>query len=320
MHHRVFSKMTDSLFARHGDTSIAGSLCWVRLMIHYDIRSWHSVVFRLKGSVLPRLLPRIVMTAGVGAIAAWAYSVFKFHLSPLAHTLIGAALGLLLVFRTNASYDRFWEGRKLMGSVVNRSRDLVRQIATYVGDGPLATDLRRQVVAMTSLIIQMLRREKELGVLGERLTQEERRRLEPVVSRPTVMARWIGGRLRGLADAGRITEFRLQLMDGNLTALIDSMGGAERIMRTPVPFAYAQHIKTFVVLFCLTVPFAMAEAMGSYTPIASALLAFALFGIDEIGVEIEDPFGYDENDLPLDAIAATVETDTLQLIESGELG
>jgi putative membrane protein len=91
-------------------------------------------------------------------------------------------------------------------------------------------------------------------------------------------------------------------------------------MKTPVPFAYAQHIKTFVVLFCFTVPFAMAETMGWYTPVASGLLAFALFGIEEIGIEIEDPFGYDANDLPLDAILATIETDTAQVIENSRSG
>jgi len=81
-------------------------------------------------------------------------------------------------------------------------------------------------------------------------------------------------------------------------------------MRTPLPFAYAQHIKSFLTLFCASVPFAMVEAMGWYTPIAAAVIAFGLFGIDEIGVEIEDPFGYDPNDLPLDAIGNRIAEDT----------
>jgi len=112
----------------------------------------------------------------------------------------------------------------------------------------------------------------------------------------------------GLSDAQQLA------MDQNLTVMTDALAGCERIMRTPVPFAYAQHIKVFVVLFCFTAPFTMAEAMGWYTPLAATLLCLALFGIDEIGVEIEDPFGRDPNDLPLDAMAAGLEKVTLAVV------
>ena len=91
---------------------------------------------------------------------------------------------------------------------------------------------------------------------------------------------------------------------------MESLAGCERILRTPVPFAYAQHIKTLVAIFCFTAPFTMSDAMGWLTPIASGLLAFSLFGIDEIGVEIEDPFGYDANDLPVDAIGDGIDAAT----------
>jgi putative membrane protein len=92
------------------------------------------------------------------------------------------------------------------------------------------------------------------------------------------------------------------------------MGGAERIVKTPVPFAYAQHIKIFVTLFCLTVPFAMSSSLHWLTPAGAALLGFALIGIDEIGVEIEEPFGYDPNDLPLDLILQTIDKDTAEVL------
>jgi ion channel-forming bestrophin family protein len=100
----------------------------------------------------------------------------------------------------------------------------------------------------------------------------------------------------------------------NVSALLDMWGGAERIMKTPIPFAYAQHIKSFLTLFCFSAPFAMVETMQWYTPIAAAVLAFGMFGIDEIGVEIEDPFGYDPNDLPLDAIGLRIDEDTRAIL------
>jgi putative membrane protein len=108
---------------------------------------------------------------------------------------------------------------------------------------------------------------------------------------------------------------KLRAFDANLSALIQALGGCQRIRRTPVPFAYAQHIKIFVVLFCYTVPFAMADQLHGYTWVAAGVLAFALFGIDEIGVEIEDPFGYDANDLPLEKIGDTIDA-SLREIES----
>jgi ion channel-forming bestrophin family protein len=104
------------------------------------------------------------------------------------------------------------------------------------------------------------------------------------------------------------------VLDAQISDIVDCFGGCERIMKTPVPFAYAHHIKGFLTLFCLTVPLALLPQMGDYTAIASAIVAYALFGIDEIGVEIEDPFGYDANDLPLDAIGETLSFDVTQVL------
>jgi ion channel-forming bestrophin family protein len=150
------------------------------------------------------------------------------------------------------------------------------------------------------------------------LSDEESTALEPAEARPALVATWISQRLLGNLRDGRLSEQRLQSMDANLTALIDSWGGAQRIKNTPVPFAYAQHIKIFVMFFGFTVPFAIVDSLHWYTPLASALLAFALFGIDEIGVEIEEPFGRDANDLPMDKIGETIAKNVEEMIEAGE--
>jgi putative membrane protein len=218
------------------------------------------------------------------------------------------------VFRTNASYDRYWEGRRLVGAMVNRSRDLARQVAAYVEDAGARAAFGRLIPGFYWLAAQTLRRRTDLGRAEHVLTSEQRRALDGVTARAPVATRWMGELLRGEAAAGRLGEPRLQLIDANLTALNDALGGAERILRTPIPFAYAQHIKIFVVLFCFTAPFAMVEIMGWATPVASGLLALALFGVDEIGVEIEDPFGDDPNDLPLDAIGQGIEVAVGELL------
>ncbi|MFV8750222.1 bestrophin family protein [Nannocystaceae bacterium ST9] len=291
-------------------------------MIDYDPKAWLRIVVTLRGAVAPRLIVRVSIAIALGLVAWWAHVTAEVAIPPLAHTLIGAALGLLLVFRTNASYGRYVEARELLGRIVNASRDLARQVVIYVDDHPeraaLRADVLRWIGAFYRLLVQNVRDERELGELGERLSASERALLEPLRHRPSVVATWIGVRLHAAHRAGHLEIEPLRAMDANLTVLVASLGGCERIRRTPVPFAYAQHIKLFMVLFCYTVPFAIVEALGVYTPIASGVLSFALFGIDEIGVEIEDPFGSDPNDLPMERIGDTVDLSTREIVEAGE--
>ena len=292
-------------------------------MIDYDPKSWLRIVLTIRGSVVPRLLGRVAIAAGLGVFAAWSYDHGGFSIPPLAHTLIGVALGLLLVFRTNASYGRYVEARELLGRVVNATRDLARQVVVYVGDHPeraaLRADVLRWIGAFYALLVQSVRDGRDLGELGERLGADERARLEPLRFRAPVVITWISGRLHRAHAQGHLAAEPLRAIDANLGSLIASLGGCERIRRTPVPFAYAQHIKVFVVLFCYTVPFAMVEALHVYTPISAAVLSFALFGIDEIGVEIEDPFGTDPNDLPMERIGETVEVSAREILAAGSL-
>jgi putative membrane protein len=292
-------------------------------MIEYNGKSWVEVLWQMKGSVIPRLVPRILVTSGIGFIASLLYSRFGFRLPDSAHTLLGVALGLLLVFRTNASYDRYWEGRKLLGGMVNRSRNLVRQSVSYIeGQDDASKEARRELQRLTTvffaLLRQYLRKERDLESLGVPITPEERAALEPIRVRPNLAVHWLSAALQSNLKAGRISEDRLRILDENITQLIELWGGAERILKTPIPFAYAQHIKGFLTLFCFTVPFALVESMKYFTPIAAALIAYGMFGIDEIGVEIEDPFGDDPNDLPLTAISETIQNDTGDLIRQQE--
>jgi putative membrane protein len=294
-------------------------------MVEYQPKSFFRVVTQLHGSVVPLLIPRILLCVGLGAAAAYGHAAHGIKLPSIAHTLLGVALGLLLVFRTNASYDRFWEGRRLFGSIINRSRDIIRQSAILIeGDGEEVAAsrraIRRYVNMFYGLLRQYLRGERNLDEVGVELTAEERAALEPAAVRPNLAVLWLTEEIVKNARAGRLTEQRLQLMDANVTAFVDYWGGAERIMKTPVPFAYAQHIKSFLTLFCFTAPWAMVESMKWYTPIAAGVLAYGMFGIDEIGVEIEDPFGDDPNDLPIEAMGKRIETDTDVILQDGEKG
>jgi ion channel-forming bestrophin family protein len=290
-------------------------------MIDYENHSWLRIVLTVRGTVGPRLMVRVAIAIGLGILALWAYRNAGVAVPPLAHTLIGVALGLLLVFRTNASYARYVEARVLLGRINDASRDLARQVAAYVPVGPhiagVHRDLARWIDALYGLLVQNLRDEDRLDALSDRLEAHEIAQLRSTKTRPLVVGTWISARLAELHAEGRVHIEILRAMDANLTAIVQAVGGCQRIRGTPVPFAYAQHIKVFLVLFCYTVPFVMVETLGLYTPVASAVLAFALFGIDEIGVEIEDPFGTDPNDLPMDRIGATIATSVGELLAAG---
>ncbi len=288
-------------------------------MIDYDAQNWLGILAKARGSVWPRLLGRMFLAGGFGGAAVALEHFTEFQLNPVAHGLIGVALGLLLVFRTNASYDRFWEGRKLVGQLVVATRDLVRQIAAQVDDAEARAELRRLILAFYRLSVQRLREQDDLAAVSNWLTDEERSRLAEVAHRAPVVATWISRRLAALSTSrdGAAGEMRLHRMDQNLTQMITALSGCERIRFTPVPFAYAQHIKLFLTVFCFTSPFAMVGGMGLWTVPAVVVLTLALFGIDEIGVEIEDPFGDDPNDLPLDAIGAGLATATEEMLGAG---
>lgn len=279
-------------------------------MIDYEGRNWLGIITRVHGSVLPRLLPRALFGAGMGALAAWAHQAHELHVAPMAHTMIGVALGLLLVFRTNASYDRYWEGRRLLGNVVIRTRDLVRQAAGWLPGEERASSRKRVrdlACAYFRAVAQALRSEGDDGTFAPLLPDDVRERIAGHAARPQAVMAELTRSIDALRKSGALTDTQQLVMDQNLTVMTDALAGCERILKTPVPFAYAQHIKLFVVLFCYTAPFTMSDAMGWYTPVAAFLLCIALIGIDEIGVEIEDPFGRDANDLPLDQMAASLE-------------
>jgi len=293
-------------------------------MVTYQTKSWWKILLRWRGSVLPGVIGRVLLAGALGTLAAWLNQERGVAMPALAHGLVGVALGLLLVFRTNASYDRFWEGRRMLGNLVNRTRDFARQVTTLIdGDGDDVRAARERLVRrlnlLYALIRQYLRKERDLAALGALATAEERAALEPVAVRPTVAFTWMSAELVALARAGHLSEQRLMLLDANLTNFADAWGGAERIMKTPIPFAYAHHIKAFLMLFVFTAPFAMAASMHWETPAAAAVLAYGLFGIDEIAVEIEDPFGYDDNDLPLDAVGEVIAKDSADIARSSLL-
>lgn len=277
-------------------------------MIQYDPHQWLDHFFDIRGSLVREISGRVALCV------AWAAGVVAFHqrvhavgMPPLMHTLLGLALGMLLVFRTSSSYERFWEGRKLWGGIVNETRNLVRGAAVHLaGDRALLARLTRWTAAFPWAAMHGLRGTDGLGPQAHELPEEAAEEAVGAQHVALAVAVAMTGCLREAREEGLISDIVMAALDQNIQQLVDYLGGCERIRKTPMPFAYAVHLRRALVVFCFTLPFAMVETFGWITVPAVLAVSYTFFGIEEIGVEIEGPFGHDDNDLPLEDICETI--------------
>ena len=277
-------------------------------MIQYDPHKWLDHFFDIRGSLVREIGLRVALCV------AWSAGVVAFHkhvhdvsMPSLLHTLMGVALGMLLVFRTSSSYDRFWEGRKLWGGIVNETRNLIRGAVVHLKDDPaLLARLTRWTAAFPWAAMHGLRGTDGLGPQAHELPAAEAKDAMDAQSTVLAVAVNLTRCLREARDKGLISDIILASLDQNIQQLVDYIGGCERIRKTPMPFAYAVHLRRALVLYCFTLPFAMVETFGWTTVVDVLIIAYTFFGIEEIGVEIEGPFGHDDNDLPLEDICETI--------------
>ncbi|HTN77367.1 MAG TPA: bestrophin family ion channel [Pirellulaceae bacterium] len=285
-------------------------------MIDYDPHRWWTHFFDIKGSMLREICARVTSCVLWSAVVvAYDHNVTDISISPLAHQVLGIAIGLLLVFRTNSSYDRFWEGRRLWGSFINTSRNMARAAAVYLRDAP---ELKQRVVKWTIVLafatMQRLRGHNNLSDAEKYLTPEELQSLEGVNNLPLAAAQRITATLREARDTGVISDYVMLALDQNTQLLIDYLGGCERIQKTPLPFAYMVHLRRALIIYCFTLPLALVDSLEYAAVILGTLMvSYTFFGIEEIGVEIEGPFGSDANDLPLERFCQIIEHDDLEV-------
>lgn len=278
-------------------------------MIDYNPHHWSEHLFDLEGSMVREIGTRVASdTVWAGVVVLLYYAKLPVSFPTTGHTLVGLALGLLLVFRTNASYDRFWEGRKLLGGIVNETRNLSRQAVVHLrADPALASQIVRWTSAFAWAIRHSMHARAELGPIAAQLpvdevqtiTSRQHVPLAVAVKLTTLLAE---GRRRGLID-----ENIQMAMEQNIQLLVDYFGACERIKNTPLPFAYVVHLRRALILYSITLPLALVRDFGWGAVPATFCVAYTFFGIEEIGVEIENPFGDDANDLPLDRICDIIQ-------------
>ena len=260
-----------------------------------------------------------------------AYKVFHWNWLALPHiplSLFGSAIGIIVAFRNQSSYARWWEARTLCGAVVNNSRTLARQVTTIMvpsndGEAGELKEYQRRLVyhtiAYAIALRQHLRRLEPWGELVPLLSEKELSELRDKKNVPLGILQQMSTLLSQCQVRRWIGYVQWRGLDKNLEELMNAQGGLERIKTTPMPKQYDYFPQLFVQIYCLLLPLALVINMGWYTPLGSTLVGFIFLALDKIGRDLEDPFENTIYDVPLTAITTTIEINLRQLLGETEL-
>lgn len=274
-----------------------------------------QLFFIVRGSVVPRIWAQVTIVFLLSASVVWARQAIPEVvpiLDAAPFTLLGIALSVFLAFRNNAAYERWWEGRKLWGQLIQLSRTLARQTLLLseradVDGKAQRKDLLYLAIGFAHALVPHLREDAGAEKVRPFLSQDDAAALERGGRVPTLILGAISMRLARLRVSEVLTDIQFQLLDVTVGQMEAVLAGCERIRSTPVPFGYTLLLHRTAYLFCFILPFSYAASLGWFTPFVTALVAYTFFGLDALGEELEEPFGSAPNDLPIDAIAQTIE-------------
>ena len=283
----------------------------------YDKQDWWRQLFDTHRSMLREIFSRVIFAL------LWTGAVFYVHIrwTPLdvpnvTHIIVGGFLSLLLVFRTNSSYDRFWEGRKMWGGINNESRNLARLCDVHLAAEPaLRKSTLLWAIELPWSIMHALRHTEWTSTT---LPADQVEAVSRSAQVPLAVCRKITALLKTARDKGVISDWVMVSIDANLQQIVDYLGACERIHKTPLPFAYVVHLRRALVLYIYALPFSLLSSFGWETFPAMFLISFVLFGIEEIGVELEDPFGKNPNHLSLELYCHGIQKVLSDVLENGE--
>jgi putative membrane protein len=294
-------------------------------MVRYNPKDWFTFIFRLhKSDTIRKLAPLLFGIALYsGIVAVLEVEVFRLsennHLKniPLMHSLMGFAISMLLVFRTNTAYDRWWEGRKLWGALVNNSRNLSLKLAAILKED----DKSNRKFFSTSIpffalaLRNHLRQETtEFALFDEDDQGHILAKIDQGKHIPNQVAAQIFKRVHVLHQQGKISGDELIVLNAELQSFADICGACERIKNTPIPFSYSVFIKKFIFIYVMTLPFGYVFSMGYYVIPVVTFIFYVLASLELVAEEIEDPFGEDANDLPMEKMAANIKKHVQEII------
>ena len=277
-----------------------------------------NIMSAIKGSIAKRIALRCLMVTLLASVIVLVETLHPSYFSKVSatpFTLLGLSLSIFMNFRNNACYDRWYEARKAWGEVIVHIRSVIREthvIRESAERKPLLLNLCGFAHAMNA----RLRKESEADASSQWVMPK------PDPQTPDYSGRilqTVGQQCSDLHQNGELTEWRYMLLANHLTSLTQAQAVCERIKTTPLPFPYTLLLHRTIYLFCILLPFAMAEPLGWLTPVFTAIVSYTFFGLDEIGDDLEDPFGFDENDLPCNALLRTLEREVLAALGETDL-
>ncbi|RJF96983.1 bestrophin [Noviherbaspirillum cavernae] len=287
-------------------------------MIVRDRPSGLRLFLTMRGSILSRIWKSLLVTTVLAIMVTLTGGALMHHkitLTAIPFTLMGLPLAIFLGFRNNSAYDRYWEGRKLWGELVIRSRNFSRQCLSLIGpaspdkagDGDVPTRMIHRAIAFAHALRHHLRDSDSSAELKPLLAADEWRQIEKVSHKPHFLMERMGEDLRRCLNDGRVDSVLMASIDATLSAMVAAGAACERIKNTPVPFSYTLLLHRTAYLYCFLLPFGLVDTLGFMTPFVVGIVAYTFFGLDALGDEIEEPFGVSANDLPLEAICRGIE-------------
>ena len=287
-------------------------------MVQYNPKDWITFIFKFhKSDTFRQLFPMMIFIGiytgiiGYLEIEYWKLSQDD-HLKNITimHGMLGFVISLLLAYRTNTAYDRWWEGRKLWGSLVNNSRNLAIKLSAILQDEKDQNFFKKMIPNFAAILGNHLRDEETAKMLFEGLDLE----IDHHKHRPNQIAKLLFNKIYDLHQLGKISGDQLIIINAELQSFTDVCGACERIKNTPIPYSYSAFIKKFIFIYVMTLPFGYVFSLGYYTIPVVIFIFYVLASLELIAEEIEDPFGNDSNDLPTAKIASNIKKHVEELL------
>ena len=287
-------------------------------MISYNTKDWLSFIFHFhKSDTVRQLFPLMIAIGIYSGIVAYIEVVYfgidenhYIRNIPMMHGILGFVISLLLVFRTNTAYDRWWEARKLWGSLVNNSRNFAIKLSVILKNESDRKFFRKLIPSYASILYKHLNDSETAMQLFDDVDLE----LDHHKHKPNQVKKMMSNKINDLYVAKKLSGDQLIILNEELVTFTDICGACERIKNTPIPYSYSAFIKKFIFFYTVTLPFGYSLSLGYYVIPVVVFIFYVLASLELIAEEIEDPFGDDENDLPIKKIAENIKKHVEELI------
>lgn len=291
-------------------------------MINYNPKAWYSLITHdYSRHVVRTLRPVLIFMTIYSAVICY-FMLDFFHITEKEfrgtigmHSLLGVVLGLFLVFRTNSAYDRWWEGRKLWGSLVNNTRNLAHKMNAFLSreDRENREYFARMIPNFVISVKENLRNGAIMSDL-EPAGSDFKERLDGVDHIPNRLSSMMYERVNELYVKKVISGDQFFVADKELKEFSEVLGACERIRNTPIPYSYSMYIKKFIFIYMITLPFGFVTTAEYVTIPIVVLTSFVILSVELIAEEIEDPFGRDSNDLETDDLATKIKANVREIL------